>query len=462
MSNFSFVSAKFVQIQQNKTEYCATYTAICGTASPAMTLMTDFVREMTNSIKTIWTEWDSLGQYVSPNQFKGNVFVPVTWSIASKLERNVTQKFKFGLASTAIFANPVNFAGAKDVVWWTVLLAKNKVFLRDNKIIEALESQVTDKKYELGLWAWRYEKVIPENLQIMNSIVKKYIDAGLFTETSRIKDGATYNNVTSLLTQVLSAAKSFLYFDATDQFGVITRWGVDWAVIMFDDLAIQTLQMDYSCARGFTNPCDPVITDFQNNIKNLVASTKTSWSATKKIFTDALDRLGQTFSPNQQDDTYDAFKTREAELLRSMYGTTKVTPWKLIDIDYNETNGSVPDTSSTIVNTVIRSWDLMTNKDLRTSNKDLQKISPSLTSKDTFTSIMNTYLADVFASQAFDASELASFSEVKDITPAFKVLWDQVRVIKTDILGAKNTTDSLIWSLWKACELQCGGWWLCR
>gem|GEM_PF-5835990 len=57
----------------------------------------------------------------------------------------------------------------------------------------------------------------------MNDIIKKYIDAGLLTETSRIKDGALYNNVTSLLTQMLSAAKSFLYFDSTDQFGEISR-----------------------------------------------------------------------------------------------------------------------------------------------------------------------------------------------------------------------------------------------
>jgi len=68
----------------------------------------------------------------------------------------------------------------------------------------------------------------------------------------------------------------------------------------------------------------------------------------------------------------------------------------------------------------------------------------------------------VFVSQAFDASELATFSEVKDITPAFKVLGDQIRVIKNDILGSKQQENSLIWSLWKACELQCGGWWLCR
>gem|GEM_PF-4587942 len=103
---------------------------------------------------------------------------------------------------------------------------------------------------------------------------------------------------------------------------------------------MQTLQMDYSCARGLNNPCDSPINDFSNNMKNVWKSTKDSWSETKRVFTNALDRLDQTFSPDQQDDE---FKAREAELLTSMYGTTKVTPGKLIDITVDETNGSISD-----------------------------------------------------------------------------------------------------------------------
>jgi hypothetical protein len=37
-------------------------------------------------------------------------------TVVDKLARNISQKIKFGLASTAIFANPVNFAGGKDVM----------------------------------------------------------------------------------------------------------------------------------------------------------------------------------------------------------------------------------------------------------------------------------------------------------------------------------------------------------
>jgi len=41
--------------------------------------------------------------------------------------------------------------GTKDVLGNTVLLSKNKVFLRDTKLIEELESQLSTKKLEIGL-----------------------------------------------------------------------------------------------------------------------------------------------------------------------------------------------------------------------------------------------------------------------------------------------------------------------
>gem|GEM_PF-3967665 len=90
---------------------------------------------------------------------------------------------------------------------------------------------------------------------------------------------------------------------------------------------------------------------------------------------------------------------------------------------------------------------MKTDADVQATKEELQKIASPLISKDTFASLMNDYVADVFVSQAFDASELATFSEVKDITPAFKVLGDQIRVIKNDILGSKQQENSLIWSL---------------
>jgi hypothetical protein len=59
-------------------------------------------------------------------------------------------------------------------------------------------------------------------------------------------------------------------------------------------------------------------------------------------------------------------------------------------------------------------------------------------------------------------STLASFAEVKPITPAFKIIWDQILTIKNDILGGKDKAWTLIKSLWEACKAQCGWGWSCR
>ena len=54
VSNFSF-AATTGEIAAEQA-YCQTQTSICGTAPAEFTALTDFVREMMNSIKTIGTE----------------------------------------------------------------------------------------------------------------------------------------------------------------------------------------------------------------------------------------------------------------------------------------------------------------------------------------------------------------------------------------------------------------------
>jgi len=51
--------------------------------------------------------------------------------------------------------------------------------------------------------------------------------------------------------------------------------------------------------------------------------------------------------------------------------------------------------------------------------------------------------------------ELASFVEIKDVTPAFNVLWKQIITIQNDILWSKKKDGSLIQSLSEAAKLQC-------
>ena len=49
----------------------------------------------------------------------------------------------------------------------------------------------------------------------MNTIIKKYVDKGLLDPATVVKDGATYNNVTMALSQLIVASKRFIYYDST-------------------------------------------------------------------------------------------------------------------------------------------------------------------------------------------------------------------------------------------------------
>jgi len=67
---------------------------------------------------------------------------------------------------------------------------------------------------------------------------------------SKIHAGVAYNNVTSLLTQVLSSAKSFLYFGTTDQFDSMSRGRSDKDIFVgFTPDAMAMIKRNYNCAR---------------------------------------------------------------------------------------------------------------------------------------------------------------------------------------------------------------------
>ena len=340
------------------------------------------------------------------------------------------------------------------------------VFLRDNKLIEQLESQVNTKKYELGLWWWWYDQIIPENRAIMQAIIQKYIDKWLLVPYSQLHPGVSYNNVTSLLTQVLSSAKSFLYFGATTGFDAMTRWGSDQGIFIgFTTGAIATVQRDYNCARWTNNICSSELKKLKDGRSKLRKSLSVWSSDTKKTFKDAVTRLWQIFSPNTQDAAYTA---RENDLLRSMYGSTQISKgtladslkksWAGIKKSWAEVGQQVAGVVSDV--TAFRNF----SKDLKGTVQDIPTLpdSPADTSATTdISKSIDSYVYDVFASQK-TALDLVGMSEVKDITPAFEVLGKQISVIKNDIIGGKDKQDSLISTLWASCELQCGGWWLCR
>ena len=184
VGSFSYIHAQFVQWTQGVSQdpsYCST-SSICWTAPQKFTFMLDFVREMINSIKTIGTEGDYLGKYVHPNRFQWNNFVPETKTVVGKVAQSVEQKLKFGAAATTIFTNPINAWGLEEAAVGSVILtSKNKVFLRDSKLVEEMESLLSDKKYEIWLWWGWYSKVNEQNLALMNTILESYKNKWLFS-----------------------------------------------------------------------------------------------------------------------------------------------------------------------------------------------------------------------------------------------------------------------------------------
>jgi hypothetical protein len=424
----------------------------------------DFVREMKNAIKTIGTQWDYLGQYINPNRFEWSVFIAPKQSAVGKVARNIERKIKFGFASAAIFSSPVNIAWLKDMLWWVVLLSKNQVFLRDNKLVERMESQLNDKKYELGLWGWWYQQINTKNIAVLQKIIDSYIAKWVLVPSSKLSPGVSYTQVTAMLTQLLSAAKSFLYFGSLDQFTAMSRSASDKTIFIgFVPAALTNIAREYECARWPMYVCSTEHKSIKTIFSTMWTSLSGDWSSATKTVKDANTRLWQIFSPSQQDD---AFKAREADLLRSMYGTKKISAGTFSD-SLKKTWAGVKKSWSEVVQQLTGLvTDVRTFRTFpKTINGTLEAL-PSTTSSlavsdDITVQLIDSYTADVFLSQTTDLY-LVSMSDIQDITPAFKVLWDQVSAIKDTILGGKDKDNSLIWSLWAACELQCGRWWLCR
>lgn len=500
VGSFSYIHAQFVQWTQGVSQdpsYCST-SSICWTAPQKFTFMLDFVREMINSIKTIGTEGDYLGKYVHPNRFQWNNFVPETKTVVGKVAQNVEQKLKFGAAATTIFTNPINAWGLEEAAVGSVILtSKNKVFLRDSKLVEEMESLLSDKKYEIWLWWGWYSKVNEQNLALMNTILESYKNKWLFSSYS-LQEGVTYNNITSLLTRMLSAMKSFLYYDSTSQFDEFSRWGKEGYIeITFAADVKESIEREYNCARGWTDICDKKKTTLKSLRKTFKTKLSTSSYNNKKVFVDATKRLTMLFSKKQQANNpqdAQAYKDREYDLLMATYGQSKRKDgilFNLIDFNYDK-NGDLKTVWSaaakdaaaiggaavvvyqTTVAAATGVWWLLDGdlvlrsrhiipKDLASQIDDLvssQKRTVSIESNaslkwdDYFSNELKKLVTDVLQQQALD-HDLAAYAEIKYITPAFNVIGQQIYVIKTEIIGDKDKDASLIKNLREAAETQC-------
>lgn len=487
MNAFSLVEAQFIQIQPASPETCKNST-ICGTAPDMFVMMLDFVRDILNSIKTIGTEWEYLGEYVSPNRFQGNDFVPPQKTLVGKVARNTMQKLTFVTALSAVFSDSSDRWGVKEAVGNTILVAKNEVFLRDNTLVEKMESLLNDKKYELGMGGWRYTGVSDINLVIMNTILEDYKKKWLFIDDSFISKSATYSDITSVLSKILSAMKNFLYFDTTDQF-ISIRENQDIKVF-FSPEVITSLQNSYDCARGFLDVCDKNKTTFKTIRKDISTKRKTSPLDNKKVFSDANDRLKLLFTANKSEEQKKEFDDIQYQLVWSTYARSGlIRDGVLFDTTnmFSENEGSLwkvwsafGDLGRWIADTtvMVATWAAAiftgtlplisrTRKIIRKPSDRVKNYDDVIVGEvplfgnEQYATILKSSVVDIFDRQIID-QELVGYVEVKDITPAFAILGDQISTIKTNVIWNKDTDNTLIKSLGEACETQCGRGGLCR
>jgi len=135
----------------------------------------------------------------------------------------------------------------------------------------------------------------------------------LFIDDSFISKSATYSDITSVLSKILSAMKNFLYFDTTDQF-ISIRENQDIKVF-FSPEVITSLQNSYDCARGFLDVCDKNKTTFKTIRKDISTKRKTSPLDNKKVFSDANDRLKLLFTANKSEEQKKEFDDIQYQLV---------------------------------------------------------------------------------------------------------------------------------------------------
>lgn len=416
---------------------------------------------MTDAIHTVGEKGEYLGEYIHPNRYEGNKFVPPQQTVASSSVQTLVNSLKFGAASAAIVSDSADWWGVKDILWGTWLSFKNKIYLRDIQRVQQVESDLSDKKYELGLWGGWSSIPNAANRKILEGILQSYVDQWLLQPWFSLA-WVSYNVLTSYLSNILSATKTILYTNDISQFSDLTKKNKTLVKLVFAEEALQSIQDEYACANWLRDICDPHKTTFTTIWTDLSASLKYTFGKSwfTHTFTQAGINLAQFFTPRSKQT--DAFIQKKNDLWQATYG--KTTRWSLIDMHITQQEGNL----SGALQPLVRSWKYIT--DLPSIQQEIvsanQQQVPALSSttalgQDLFEKMLLEYVQDVFVNQVTD-SNLATFVESKDITQAFGVLSRQIYTTRAHILGGKDQDGSLIKNLWDACELQCGGKWNCR
>lgn len=430
-----------------ETAYCKSI-SICGSAPREFSLMLEFTQELINSIRTVGTQGDYLGRFVNPNWFKWAKFDPPQENLLRKIKTNVYEKADFLIATTAIFVSPQQFGGLTDLFAGISTLFKNKVFNRDLQRVDTIDEAVTQKRYEIGLGWWWLEKINQENIDALNTIVKKYQDLWLLTWSS-IPVGVKYSDVTAMASKLTAALKIFLADGSTAMFGNVSTSTIS---INFKEGLVEDLQRQYNCAQWAQNTCD---TTYQNFLSTTAASEKSASSRIEsalKTFAAATKRLREAFDPNNQSAE---FLAREEQLLNAYNGNQKMNSrmWNNKVVTANIDNGGA---FSKWRSSAVKSQTQHTN--IIDQNKPTTTTTAKNTTitKQAFSSRMTTRMQPMMNQQKIDIS-LVQFSEVKDFSHYFNQLWVMITKIKDTVIGNKDKDGSLIKELWQACELQCWG-----
>jgi hypothetical protein len=175
------------------------------------------------------------------------------------------------------------------------------------------------------------------------------------------------------------------------------------------------------------------------------------------VFTDAVKRLGAIFSKSKQEED-DDYQDREYDLLNATYGQSKRQDgvfFNLIDLNYDK-NGELKELVGVSSAEPPRKTNLVT-KTLGATVEEIESAkaenvpaipanTSSMVGEERLKKELTAYVINVLDRQTTDHN-LAAYHEIKDVTPAFNIIGQQIHIIKTEIIGNKDKEGSLIKNL---------------
>jgi len=420
---------------QEDMSYCKQST-ICGTAPVEFTMMLSFAQELITTIKTVGTQWEYLWRYVNPNWFVGTVFAPPEQNIIGRAATNVGQKMNYLAATTAIFVSPKQRWWIKELLAGILVLFHPDVFARDLKRIEQLQSDITQKRYELGIGGWWSKTVRAENVALLQKVIDGYVAKWLLRSAS-IVDGMTYNDVTAVASTIANALSMFLSTANTDYLLDVGR--SNGIRIIWGSGVISSMEKQYACARSPSNICSTDTAKFQENMKALGQDAWQKAEAAFHMFRDDAKRLLLVFDENPP---------KQDALLTAYYGNQRDKDGKIITLRTGN---------------ILSQWRSISVEQQVKNTAPLDQVVASETASDTslgqtFASWVLDRMVPLIEHQQNDLA-LAYFSEVKDFSYRFDTLGKAILGVK-NVIGNKDAENSLISLVWQACEMQCG--WLLK